>query len=138
MSSHPVDMHVGSKLKSRRIMLGMSQDELGKAVGVTFQQVQKYEKGLNRIGCSRLYEISNVLNSPISFFFDGFESSNNKTNPGVNSEQQSFKHKDKDELNNKEVLLLVRAFNGINNHSVRKHIISLIKSIANEEGLEEA
>ena len=67
---HPVDIHVGSRVRLRRILLGMSQDKLGKALNLTFQQIQKYERGANRIGSSRLYHISQILDVPVSFFFD--------------------------------------------------------------------
>jgi len=66
----PVDIHVGSRVRLRRILMGMSQDKLGKALGITFQQVQKNERGTNRIGSSRLYELSQILDVPVSFFFD--------------------------------------------------------------------
>src|SRR5947209_11593557 len=68
---NPVDKYVGSRVRMRRIMLGMSQEKLGEALSLTFQQVQKYEKGTNRIGASRLQQISNILGVPVSFFFDG-------------------------------------------------------------------
>src|SRR4026207_616657 len=68
--SHPVDVHVGARMRQRRTLLGMSQEKLGAAVGLTFQQVQKYERGGNRIGSSRLYEFAKVLDVPVSYFFD--------------------------------------------------------------------
>src|SRR5580658_7481808 len=67
---HPTDVHVGSRVRLRRNMLGLSQEKLGEAIGLTFQQVQKYERGANRIGASRLHELSRVLDVPVSFFFD--------------------------------------------------------------------
>jgi transcriptional regulator with XRE-family HTH domain len=120
MSFHPVDQHVGSRLKSRRVMIGMSQDELGRSVGVTFQQIQKYEKGLNRIGCSRLHEISQVLKTSISYFFDDIDNSLEETPPISISIDPT----------NKEVLLLVRAFTNIKNPTIRKNILNLIKSVS--------
>ena len=68
---NPIDKHVGSRVRMRRMMLSMSQEKLGDALGLTFQQVQKYEKGTNRIGASRLQQISNILQVPVSFFFEG-------------------------------------------------------------------
>src|ERR1700758_1678129 len=68
---NPIDKHVGSRVRMRRMMLGMSQEKLGDALGLTFQQVQKYEKGTNRIGASRLQQISHILQVPVSFFFEG-------------------------------------------------------------------
>src|SRR5262245_41827273 len=70
-AANPIDKHVGSRVRMRRMMLGMSQEKLGDALGLTFQQVQKYEKGTNRIGASRLQQISLILQVPISFFFEG-------------------------------------------------------------------
>src|SRR6476469_5772122 len=78
---NPVDKHVGSRVRMRRMMLGMSQEKLGDALGLTFQQVQKYEKGTNRIGASRLQQISNILQVPVSFFFEGAPNSG-PTNSG--------------------------------------------------------
>ena len=68
---NPIDIHVGTRVRLRRTLLGMSQEKLGDALGLTFQQVQKYERGANRIGASRLYDLSRVLDVPVSFFFDG-------------------------------------------------------------------
>ena len=68
--SHPVDVHVGARMRQRRTLLGMSQEKLGTAVGLTFQQIQKYERGSNRIGSSRLFEFAKVLDVPVSYFFD--------------------------------------------------------------------
>src|SRR5712664_3195721 len=70
-SGNPIDKHVGARVRMRRMMLGMSQTKLGEALGLTFQQVQKYEKGTNRIGASRLQHISHILQVPVSFFFEG-------------------------------------------------------------------
>src|SRR5215208_5533266 len=67
---NPIDVHVGSRVRLRRTLLGMSQEKLGEAIGLTFQQVQKYERGANRIGASRLFDLSRVLDVPVSFFFD--------------------------------------------------------------------
>ncbi|MFN7039205.1 MAG: helix-turn-helix domain-containing protein [Alphaproteobacteria bacterium] len=123
---HPVDEHVGAKLKSRRTLVGMSQEELGRTVGVTFQQIQKYEKGLNRIGCSRLFEISNVLKTSVSFFFEGLES-----NGSNNYNLQESKSNNLLEISNKEILSLVRAYSSIEDQQVRKKVISLVKSLSN-------
>ncbi len=70
---HPFDVYVGMRLRQRRIMCGMSQDKLGSKVGITFQQVQKYERGINRIGCSRLFEFSVILGISPGYFFEGFD-----------------------------------------------------------------
>ena len=70
---NPIDIHVGSRIRLRRTMLGMSQEKLGESLGITFQQIQKYEKGTNRVGASRLQNISSILNVPVSFFFEGLQ-----------------------------------------------------------------
>lgn len=136
ISYHPVDKHVGSRLKSRRVMVGMSQDELGKAVGVTFQQIQKYEKGSNRIGCSRLHEISSVLNTPIGFFFDDFNDNYSLSNGtqvygGCAEEADNFKTEN-ESASNKEILSLVRSYNNIKSIYVRKNVLALIRSLSDQ------
>ncbi len=129
MAPHPVDVHVGKRLRSRRTLLGMSQEKLGEAVGVTFQQIQKYERGLNRIGSSRLYEFTRILSCSVSYFFEDMETAADETGDHKNSEsQEKSEYKN---LGNKEVLSLVRAFSGINDQKVRKDILSLVKSLSN-------
>ena len=129
MEAHPVDIHVGKKLRSRRTLLGRSQDEIGTAVGITFQQIQKYERGLNRIGSSRLYEFSRLLDVSISYFFEGFD--NNTASPGKFSLAEDaaapFEH---ETVDNKEILALVRAYYSISSVQVRKKMLSLIKSLS--------
>ena len=123
---NPIDIHVGSRLRLRRMMLGLSQEKLGKSLGLTFQQIQKYEKGTNRIGASRLYEMSNILNVNIQFFFDDFlreKSSEAVVNHG-DGEENIF-----DFFNSREGLELNRAFSQIKSPKVRRKIIELIKSI---------
>lgn len=132
MAQHPVDVHVGRRLRSRRTMLGMSQENLGDAVGVTFQQIQKYERGLNRIGSSRLYEFSQALNVPVSFFFEEF--SNESNSDSVQETPASFEY---EKLANKEVLSLVRSYCGIEDHLVRKRILGLVRSLSSAYNTEE-
>ena len=79
---NPIDKHVGSRVRMRRMMVGMSQEKLGDALGLTFQQVQKYEKGTNRIGASRLQQISIILQVPVSFFFEGAPAPPGTASPG--------------------------------------------------------
>lgn len=125
MEPHPVDIHVGKRLRSRRTLLGMSQEEIGDAVGITFQQVQKYERGLNRIGSSRLYQFSCLLGVGVAYFFEDFKE---EIKENVMSEDTvSFEH---EHFNNKEVLTLVRAYYGISDPQVRKKILSLVKSLS--------
>jgi transcriptional regulator with XRE-family HTH domain len=129
MVPHPIDTHVGKRLRSRRTLLGMSQEKLGEAVGVTFQQIQKYERGLNRIGSSRLYEFARVLSNPVSYFFDGIEEVVGEAEvKSISDDKNRFEY---ESIANKEVLSLVRAFSGITDQKIRKDIISLVKSLSN-------
>lgn len=133
MSSHPVDVHVGKKLRSRRTMLGMSQENLGDSVGVTFQQIQKYERGLNRIGSSRLYQFSCSLGVSVAHFFEDYDDNVNSSQAFA-EDNSSFEY---EKMNNKEILTLVRAYNSISSPQVRKKIVSLVKSLADEDINEE-
>lgn len=124
---HPVDIFVGKKLRQQRTMLGMSQEELGKSVGVTFQQVQKYERGFNRIGCSRIYEFSRVLGVGVAYFFDGISCETQEKELVEN--KSAFEGADEYNINNKEVLTLVRAYHEVTDLNVRKKVLSLVKSL---------
>lgn len=137
MAQHPVDVHVGRRLRSRRTMLGMSQENLGDAVGVTFQQIQKYEKGLNRIGSSRLFEFSRTLSVSVSYFFEDFyeNADNNGSTPEVNENGSLY---ETETLANKEVLALVRAYSAIEDELVRKKVLGLVKSLSSFNGDEPA
>jgi len=131
MEPHPVDIHVGKRLRSRRTILGMSQEEIGEAVGITFQQVQKYERGLNRIGSSRLYEFSCLLGVSVSYFFEDIKANTNSAGEfSLAEDGSSFEH---EQFNNKEVLTLVRSYYGINDPQVRKKVLALIKTLATME-----
>jgi transcriptional regulator with XRE-family HTH domain len=128
----PIDVHVGSRVRLRRTLLGMSQEKLGEALGLTFQQIQKYERGVNRIGASRLFDLSRVLDVPIGFFFDDMpgQSSMPATSsrarlPGMAEAQDGFE----DDLHRRETLELVRAYYRITDPAVRKRVFDLIKSL---------
>lgn len=124
----PVDVHVGSRVRLRRTLLGMSQEKLGDALGLTFQQVQKYERGANRIGSSRLYQLSKILDVPVSFFFDDMETSGAGAMRGMSeSGAEPF---EAEQLARRETLELVRAYYRITDANVRKRIFELIKSVA--------
>ncbi len=121
----PVDAHVGSRVRLRRTLLGMSQEKLGEAIGLTFQQVQKYERGANRIGASRLFDLSRVLDVPISFFFD--DMANGPMNSASYGDgAPSYEAK---ELSKREILELARAFDRIKDEKIRKRILELTKSL---------
>ena len=123
----PIDVHVGSRVRVRRTLLGMSQGKLGAALGLTFQQIQKYEKGANRIGSSRLYRLSRILDVPVAFFFDELPGDVSAEAEGLaDSGQESF---EPDRLARQETLQLVRAYYGISDSRLRKRIFELVKSI---------
>ncbi len=129
----PVDIHVGARVRLRRTLLGMSQEKLGEAVGLTFQQIQKYERGANRIGASRLYELSQILDVPVSFFFDDMTDEVKATGGkgkvmGVEDQPQAVL--EADPLAKRETLELVRAYYRITDPSVRKRLFELAKSLA--------
>lgn len=129
----PIDVHVGSRIRLRRTLTGMSQERLGEALGLTFQQVQKYERGVNRVGASRLYDLSRILDVPISFFFDDMPDTNGSgsgaTHAAGFSERSEFGGHGDDPLAKRETLELVRAYYRITDPSVRKRVFDLIKSM---------
>ena len=127
----PVDVHVGGRVRLRRTLLGLSQEKLGNALGLTFQQIQKYERGANRIGSSRLYQLSRILEVPVSFFFDDMPDAVASASGGVSEGQQvEYEH---DQLAKRETLELVRAYYRIGDANVRKRIFELVKSVASEQ-----
>ncbi|GGC32737.1 hypothetical protein GCM10011504_08710 [Siccirubricoccus deserti] len=128
----PIDVHVGGRVRLRRTLLGMSQEKLGDALGLTFQQVQKYERGVNRIGASRLFDLARVLDVPIGFFFDDMPDalggSMNTVRRAIGFAEQQDGFED-DTLHRRETLELVRAYYRITDTSVRKRVFELIKSL---------
>lgn len=134
-SPNPIDVHVGSRVRLRRMMLGMSQEKLGEHLGITFQQIQKYEKGTNRIGASRMQAIARVLSAPVAFFFedapgqapvDGEQSFDGATSPIVEF------------LSSSEGLSLNRAFVRIDDPKQRRKVVELVKAMAGDEDEAEA
>jgi transcriptional regulator with XRE-family HTH domain len=128
----PIDRHVGSRVRMQRVLMKMSQEKLGEALGLTFQQVQKYEKGTNRIGASRLQQISKTLNVPPSFFFEGAPTSHMPAGRSGFAEENSSQFV-VDFLATAEGLHLNRAFAKIQDPKVRKRLIDLVVAIANAE-----
>jgi transcriptional regulator with XRE-family HTH domain len=134
---NPIDVHVGKRLRLRRTLLGMSQERLGELLGLTFQQVQKYERGVNRIGSSRLFELGQILDVPISFFFDDLPETvggavSGYAMPGLAEERVAFDHEDEAlPLDKRETLELVRAYYRIGDPAVRKRLFELAKALAN-------
>jgi len=126
---NPIDKHVGSRVRMRRMMLGMSQEKLGNSLGLTFQQVQKYEKGTNRIGASRLQQISQILQVPVSFFFEGAPTVGNAVRAEGMSEAPSPAYVS-DFLATSDGLALTKAFMRISDSKLRRRIVDLVEQIA--------
>ena len=128
---NPIDIHVGSRVRLRRTLIGMSQEKLGKALGLTFQQVQKYERGTNRIGSSRLFQLSRILDVSVSFFFDDMELEIIRKTDGMAEVNKQALQVDK--LSRRETLELVRAYYKIIDPVVRKKIFEMVKAIGNSK-----
>lgn len=136
MPMHPVDVHVGSRMRQRRTLLGSSQTMLANAVGLTFQQIQKYERGSNRIGSSRLFEFAKVLDVPVSYFFNEMPSNalagrpmSGRGRKGSIAEAATPFAREKDPLTKRETLQLVRAYYKIREPRVRKQVFEVVKTI---------
>jgi transcriptional regulator with XRE-family HTH domain len=128
---NPVDTHVGSRVRLRRMLLGMSQERLGESMGLTFQQVQKYEKGVNRIGASRLFQISKILDVPVQFFFEEAPHADGAPARGMaEADSETFIL---EFLNSREGLELNRAFVKIANSKVRKSVVDLVRALSASE-----
>ncbi|SER89148.1 helix-turn-helix transcriptional regulator [Rhizobium sp. NFR03] len=127
---NPIDIHVGSRIRLRRTMLGMSQEKLGEALGITFQQIQKYEKGTNRVGASRLQNISAILNVPVSFFFEDAPGDSGSGGGASGMAEASSSNYVVDFLSSSEGLQLNRAFVKIGDPKVRRKIVDLVKALA--------
>lgn len=128
---NPIDVHVGARVRLRRMILGISQEKLGRSLGLTFQQIQKYEKGANRIGASRLFDLSALLDVPIQYFFEDYAYANNapaglaEPDPG-----DAFMEL----LSSPEGVQLCRYFSVIKDQEVKRRVLDLVKSIAETEG----
>ena len=128
-SPNPTDKYVGARVRMRRLMLGMSQEKLGEKLGLTFQQVQKYEKGTNRIGASRLQHISQILKVPVAFFFEGVTGKQNEdgfSKPPVADYVSDF-------LSSSDGLALTKAFTNIKDSKLRRRVVDLVEEIAGEQ-----
>jgi transcriptional regulator with XRE-family HTH domain len=130
-----VDVYVGSRLRVRRSLLGLSQEKLAEAIGLTFQQVQKYERGMNRISAGRLYQFAHILEVPISYFFEqmvGAENQNIAAFGMSDNKQEEFQSNDV--MHNKETLDLIRAYYTIEDPQMRKTIYRFVKSMSDRMG----
>jgi transcriptional regulator with XRE-family HTH domain len=125
--ANPIDVQVGNRVRIRRMLIGMSQERLGDLLGLTFQQVQKYEKGVNRIGAGRLFEVARILNVPVDFFYEGLG-----TTPTAANETDSAPPV-MEFVTSGEGLQLSLAFMKIKDTKVRKRVLDLVKSLAEEE-----
>lgn len=122
----PIDLHVGKRVKMRRMMLNLSQSDLGDESGISFQQVQKYEKGVNRVSASRLQEFAKCLDVPVSFFFEGLSSNGAKLKNAPEDLAQKL-------LLTREGIDLVKAFVSIQDKALRRSIVTMVEEIANED-----
>ncbi|MEX2647760.1 MAG: helix-turn-helix transcriptional regulator [Alphaproteobacteria bacterium] len=121
----PIDIHVGSRVRLRRTLMGLSQAALARSLGLTFQQIQKYEKGYNRIGSSRLFQIAQILEAPVSYFFEAMSGG-----PGAEfAVAETHEFYDADPMAKRETLELVRAYYRIGDPAVRRRVFDLMKAI---------
>ncbi len=125
----PIDVHVGARVRQRRTLLGMNQTALGDVIGVTFQQVQKYENGANRISASRLFGLSGVLDVPVQFFFDDMPNAVAASSPAQGGRAKKPVSYEPDPMATRETLELVRAYYKIEDANVRKRLYELTKAI---------
>lgn len=127
--ANPVDVHVGGRVRLRRMLLGMSQEKLGEHLGLTFQQIQKYEKGINRIGASRLFDLSQVLGVPVQFFYEELALSGGDAAAFAERPAESYAA---EFLGSREGLELNKAFARISDPRVRRSIVDLVRAFAGE------
>lgn len=131
-----INIHIGDRIRSRRHALGMNQSALGKQIGVTFQQVQKYEKGYNKIVASKLFDLANKMDVPISYFFEGITINNLPNHSTMAYEEKaefSYDDKKKDPSSMRDVMTLVKLFNSITNKNTKKKLLLFLKTLASEE-----
>lgn len=133
---NPIDKHVGSRVRMRRMMLGMSQEKLGDALGLTFQQVQKYEKGVNRIGASRLFDLARVLGVPVQFFYDEAPAELVETSLAPGFAERPTESYVVEFLSTREGLELNKAFVKITDPRVRRSVVELVRSLGGEENVD--
>ena len=123
----PVDVHVGNRLRQRRTLLGMSQERLAEAFGVSFQQIQKYERGANRISASRLHLLTRILDVPVTYFFEGLPASSEPYEPIVAEDEEP------ERMTTRETLELVRAYYRIGDPAIRQRLIDLTRALSRGE-----
>lgn len=131
---HPVDVHVGTRVRMCRTLKGLSQQKLAASLGLTFQQVQKYERGANRISASRLWELGQILDVPVSHFFEDADAAGVKDQRFGAAVAEKAVEFEPESLFRREILELVRAYDRLENPAVRKRIFELIKTLGEDEG----
>ncbi len=138
-AANQIDAYVGSRVRSRRVLLGLSQEKLGDALGLTFQQIQKYERGANRIGASRLFDLSRALDVPVSYFFDAISPEIVPARPGTIEARPASTRKnmlEPDILLNRETTKLVRAYYAVTDGEVRRRTIEFLRILGERVGAE--
>ncbi len=130
---NPIDVHVGSRVRLQRMLRGISQEKLGEKLGLTFQQIQKYEKGVNRIGASRLFDLANVLGVPVQFFYEEAPVAEARVPPQAGFAEQPSDAYIFEFLNTREGLELNRAFAKITDARTRRAVVELVRAIAQDE-----
>ncbi len=131
---NPIDIHVGSRVRLQRMLRGISQEKLGERLGLTFQQVQKYEKGVNRIGASRLFDLANVLGVPVQFFYDEAPLIEGRATPQMGLAERSADAYVFEFLNTREGLELNRAFARITDAKARRAVLDLVRAMGPDDG----
>lgn len=131
---HPVDVHVGTRVRMCRTLKGLSQQKLAASLGLTFQQVQKYERGANRISASRLWEMGQILDVPVSHFFEDADAAGVKDSRFGAAVAEKAVEFEPESLFRREILELVRAYDRLENPAVRKRIFELIKTLGEDAG----
>lgn len=133
MSKQDIDTHVGKRLRLRRTMMGLSQEAVAKAVGITFQQVQKYEKGTNAMNARRLYEFAQFMHVPVAYFFEGLEIAGAASSGFSEKEADRFDHNAR--VSDRESLEMMKAFKRIKEQPVRKRLADLVRAIADHKAI---
>ena len=130
---NPIDVHVGGRVRFRRMLLGMSQEKLGEKLGLTFQQIQKYEKGINRIGASRLFDLAQVLGVPVQFFYEEAPAGESQAAMPAGFAEKPEENAIVDFLRSRDGLELNKAFVRISDAKARRAIVDLVRSLANDD-----